>query len=750
MKNILSAALILFSLSTLSAQEISRQQKIDNITSFTKLYGYVRYFHPSDEASKVNWEEFIYHGVKTVENAANTKILNQKLNELFKPIAPSILIKPGIKATDFNIKSITPPPLMATNDTVTWQHYGMGTVNALYKSIRTNRPYTISNTASRGFGSTGSQIDAKPYRGMKIRLKSSIKVADGGTGQMWLRVDKENKALGFFDNMDSRPVKKEDWAVYEITGTVDSDATLIVFGLLLKGIGKVWVDDFTMEVENQGKWTVVPIKNASFEELDGNNPKDWYTGAPGYKYEIIAEGAVNGNNSLLIQDDSATKTEKQIFDNKAKFGEYFVKDIGNGLSCLVPVVLMGDDLKTYPAADPEQLSKLMTEIKRFVPQVTTTNDLYTRLSGVIITWNIFKHFYPYHDEVNTDWANQLSISLNAVYNTKNTNEYVNVLKTLTEKLKDGHVNVSNPSQNNYYNIAAGPALVEGKLIIREVDSVANQAQLPLMPGDEIMSIDGTTALHKLDSLKKLVSGSDQWKTSRALSELFGGTKDTNLSLIIKRNSKIQTLNLLRKDYRRPTNKTTIKKLDSGVYFINISTTKMDEIKAMLPELTKAKGIICDLRGYPTSNHEFINYLLTTEDNNKWMFIPQITYPDFEKVRYDGMGWNLKPSQPHIPAKIIFLTGGGAISYAESYMGFIKHYKLATIVGQPTAGANGNVNNFSIPGGISITFTGMKVKQQDGSQLQGMGIQPDVFIAETQRAIKEGRDEYIEKALELLK
>ena len=35
---------------------------INNLESFAKLYGYVQYFHPSDEASQINWEQFAIYG----------------------------------------------------------------------------------------------------------------------------------------------------------------------------------------------------------------------------------------------------------------------------------------------------------------------------------------------------------------------------------------------------------------------------------------------------------------------------------------------------------------------------------------------------------------------------------------------------------------------------------------------------------------------------------------------------------------
>lgn len=35
-----------------------------------------------------------------------------------------------------------------------------------------------------------------------------------------------------------------------------------------------------------------------------------------------------------------------------------------------------------------------------------------------------------------------------------------------------------------------------------------------------------------------------------------------------------------------------------------------------------------------------------------------------------------------------------MSYAESLLGYVKSFKLATLVGEPTAQANGNINLYS--------------------------------------------------------
>ena len=84
------------------------------------------------------------------------------------------------------------------------------------------------------------------------------------------------------------------------------------------------------------------------------------------------------------------------------------------------------------------------------------------------------------------------------------------------------------------------------------------------------------------------------------------------------------------------------------------------------------------------------------------------------------------------------------------MSFIEHYKLAEIVGQPTAGTNGNVNPFLLPGGFKIMWTGMKVLKHDGSQHHLIGIQPTVLVERTIQGVIDGRDEFLEKALEIIK
>lgn len=116
------------------------ERKVDNIHAFAKVYGYVRWFYPGDEASQIDWNKFAVYGVKRVEPARNETELKQILIELFKPIAPAIQITDKKQDANFELKSITPNDTSGLNK-ISWVHYGvyLGEKSNVYRSLRQNR-----------------------------------------------------------------------------------------------------------------------------------------------------------------------------------------------------------------------------------------------------------------------------------------------------------------------------------------------------------------------------------------------------------------------------------------------------------------------------------------------------------------------------------------------------------------------------------------------------------------------------------
>ena len=141
--------LILLLLLSFKGVTQSNSQRIDNIQSFAKIYGYVRYFHPSDEAAKMNWNHFVVYGINKVENCKNSEELKNTLNDLFKPIAPSVLIFKKNENITFSKQTITPKDI-ENKKLIFWQHsgYGIGENKDTYKSLRVNRKDTLLGTDS--------------------------------------------------------------------------------------------------------------------------------------------------------------------------------------------------------------------------------------------------------------------------------------------------------------------------------------------------------------------------------------------------------------------------------------------------------------------------------------------------------------------------------------------------------------------------------------------------------------------------
>src|SRR5262249_6085195 len=96
------------------------------------------------------------------------------------------------------------------------------------------------------FGNVLQRVDATPYRGKKLRLRASVRTQ--GRAQLWMRVDQANGDMGFFDNMDDRPITSGDWREYTIEGEIEKDAAVLNFGMMLIGDGKAWLDDVKLEI----------------------------------------------------------------------------------------------------------------------------------------------------------------------------------------------------------------------------------------------------------------------------------------------------------------------------------------------------------------------------------------------------------------------------------------------------------------------------------------------------------------------
>jgi hypothetical protein len=103
------------------------------------------------------------------------------------------------------------------------------------------------DSASAGYGSFIRSDQPEPYHNRRLEVTASIKseITDAtGWSGMWLRADNVNDGTSEFAHMEDRKIMgTNNWKDYTIAVDVNSQTTGIVFGLILSGRGKVWIDN---------------------------------------------------------------------------------------------------------------------------------------------------------------------------------------------------------------------------------------------------------------------------------------------------------------------------------------------------------------------------------------------------------------------------------------------------------------------------------------------------------------------------
>jgi C-terminal processing protease CtpA/Prc len=79
---------------------------------------------------------------------------------------------------------------------------------------------------------------------------------------------------------------------------------------------------------------------------------------------------------------------------------------------------------------------------------------------------------------------------------------------------------------------------------------------------------------------------------------------------------------------------------------------------------------------------------------------------------------------------------------------LKGQHVGTILGEPTAGTNGDLTIYDTIGRLKIIYTGLRVLNPDRTLLHGHGITPDVVVHPSIEGLVSGKDEMLEAAVRL--
>ena len=435
------------------------------------------------------------------------------------------------------------------------------------------------------------------------------------------------------------------------------------------------------------------------------------------------------------------------FEQMPQFGEIINESIGNNLICVVPLVLLTNNAATYPATEISSLSQLKSEISNI--DIGNEFNMQVNLASVVVAWNVLQHFFPYFDVIDTDWDIVLGETLESALENRVKKDYFVTMNQMFAKIDDGHGVVFGKQM---YPLPIKTEFVENEIVITASSNTL------LKRGDIIKKIDGKSIMEELDEKEKIISGSPQLRRHRALNILGSKFDHGETNLVIGRDNEEQNVTVSNSSngniFFKPIDEReylseTIVEIESGIYYVNMTNCTKSDFDKNIDALANAKAVIYDQRGgNQLGFFHVIPHLIEKSASSAWWNVPQTVYPNRKNVVFSKSNWNLRPQKPFFKSKTIIINVPSVVSSGETEMGIIDHYNLATTMGEATAGCNGNINIINLPYGYYAWFTGMRVLKHDGSQLYLEGFKPDYPVNKTILAIKEGRDEYMEKALEI--
>jgi C-terminal processing protease CtpA/Prc len=292
--------------------------------------------------------------------------------------------------------------------------------------------------------------------------------------------------------------------------------------------------------------------------------------------------------------------------------------------------------------------------------------------------------------------------------------------------------------------------VEDRLVVTGVPAGSG-----LAVGDVIATLDGRPAAAVVAAAEALVSAPPAARRALALDLLAHGPAGSRVELGVERAGALGSAPFpvtLARDAGEPPADTPLPPVAEprpGVLYVDLRRITDVDLEKLLPRLAAARGLVFDLRGASDVSTVLLSHLAQrTARSANWQ-IPVVMLPDHRDVKWMSTFWTIDPKAPHFGGKVAFLADGRSLHYSETLLEMLASYHWAEIVGEPSGGDDGSLDQGLLPGGWKVSWSGQRTLRQDGSPFHGVGIPPTVPAHRTLRGIAAGRDEVVERGLEVV-
>jgi len=659
----------------------------------------------------------------------------------------------------------------------------------------------IDSKNGESFGCIAYKLPAN-FKGKKITLEGYMKyenATDGFVGLL-IRMDKDGQSVGF-DNMQSQKLQgTSEWKKHKVTIDFKENADEIYVAGILVGKGKAWFDNFKVTIDGKPIESLKPIekelsiidKDTEFDsgskfEISNLNEiqkrnlfvlgKVW--GFIKYHHPEITEGKISWDYELFRMlprisnkdfDNELVKwinklgafkttTQKLPKENEIKLlpNTKWIFDtnfISSELSALLQKVNTADRSGSNYYIDLRRRVKNPEFTNEKVYSKMEYSDTGIKLLAVFRYWNMIEYFFPNRHLMDENWDTVLKEFIPTMVATKDQKEYTFTLLELIGKIQDTHANIwrYNEVISDYFgqNIAPiGLKFVENKAVVVKLHDEFKDGNLQI--GDVILAVNGIKVEDWIKNNLKYFPASNYPTQLRDVARKMLRSNDNSVQLTIENNSVIKDVVVSTIKYKffrdEPISHTII---NENIGYIYPGTLKKGEIDDIMVKFLDKKGLIVDLRCYPSDFIVFSlsNYLLDEKKDFVKFTTGDIKTPGLFTFRGGEMQVGGK-NKDYFKGKVIKLVNEETQSQAEYSAMALRVAPNAIVLGSTTAGADGNVSGITLPGNIFTYISGIGVITPDGSETQRIGIIPDVKLEPTINGIREGKDELLEKAIELI-
>jgi C-terminal processing protease CtpA/Prc len=306
------------------------------------------------------------------------------------------------------------------------------------------------------------------------------------------------------------------------------------------------------------------------------------------------------------------------------------------------------------------------------------------------------------------------------------------------------------------------SFIENKLVVTNYykDTLGIKDKIHI--GDIIEKIDGIPVDALVKKYLPLTPASNYETQLRDMPSTGGfllRSNDANAHFLIKRGNEEKEINVSRVplrsnfnpmlDYIDENQVSGYKPLDSNIGYIYPAKLKEDDLANIEKDFANTKGLIIDLRCYPSTFMPFTygQWLKSAPSPFVYFTVPNLTQPG--SITYGDTLSNGSVNTNSYKGKIVIIVNSQTQSQAEYTTMALSTIPNAKVIGSTTAGADGNVSQIILPGGISTMFSGIGIYYPDGTETQRIGVKIDIPAKPTIKGILEGRDELLEKAIQIL-